>query len=297
MALTGQPALWRALAAARAHDAATRVPFYWVDPDRSAPGIEVGAIARVHVKALSRWPQWLRINAQRVTLTAAASVASAALAEVNNVLRADGLIVAWRDESFALYSTDGQDLGLRLERAATRFWGSLTLGAHCNGYVADAAGRPQRLWIARRALNKATDPGRLDNLIGAGVPLGQSPREAVLREGWEEAGLKPEQMHALAPGRIVQLLRDIPEGLQREAVHVFDLALPDGVLPNNQDGEVAEFELHDMHAALALASGEQMTVDAALVTLEFALRHRLLPDDQHSALAAASAELFVYGTG
>jgi 8-oxo-dGTP pyrophosphatase MutT (NUDIX family) len=143
-----------------------------------------------------------------------------------------------------------------------------------------------------RAATKATDPGKLDNLIGGGVPMGQTPRQTVEREGWEEAGLRPEQMRGLQPGRVLRLLRDIPEGLQREWVHVFDLALPADAAPCNQDGEVAELGLHDVRAALALATGAEMTVDASLVTLDFALRHRLLAEHEHGALAQASAALF-----
>ena len=76
-----------------------------------------------------------------------------------------------------------------IERAAARFWGTLTFGAHANGYVADAQGRPTHLWIARRSTHKATDPGKLDNLVGGGVPHGQTPFETLVREGFEEAGL------------------------------------------------------------------------------------------------------------
>ncbi len=48
-------------------------------------------------------------------------------------------------------------------------------------------------------------------------------------------------------------------------------------MPHNQDGEVAGFRCLPLDEALALAAGDQMTVDAALVTLDFALRHALLP--------------------
>lgn len=126
-----------------------------------------------------------------------------------------------------------------IERAAARFWGTLTLGAHCNGYVADAHGRPTHLWVARRSLSKPTDPGMLDNLIGGGVPLGQSPLEALQREAFEEAGLAPTEIAQATPGRMVALHCDIPEGLQREHLHVYDLRLPPGRTPENQDGEVA----------------------------------------------------------
>ncbi len=275
---------WQALRAARLHDEAARVPFEVLRPGHAT--VPAGSVARRHVSALKRWPHWLRATDAQVALIAPADAWTDALATMNDALRADGLIRAWRDEPFMLFSTAGEPLGVSMERAATRFWGTLTLGAHCNGYVADAAGAPQSLWIARRSANKPTDPGKLDNLIGGGVPHGQSPQEAVVREGWEEAGLAPAQMSALQRGGIVRLLRDIPEGLQREWIHVFDLALPLQLRPTNQDDEVAEITLHACADALTLAAGDAMTVDAALVTLDFALRRRLLPPPLHAALAA-----------
>ena len=92
-------------------------------------------------------------------------------------------------------------------------------------------------------------------------------------------------------GRVLTLLRDIPEGLQREWIHVYDLALPTGLTPRNQDGEVAELSLHPLKQALALAAGEQMTIDASLVTLDFVLRHSLLDDADVQALAAQASAL------
>jgi 8-oxo-dGTP pyrophosphatase MutT (NUDIX family) len=280
---------WPALAAARAHDPATRVPFA-VDIDASM--VEAGSVARDHVRALHRWPQWVRADDQRVTLVAPPAERADALMEINHALRGDGLILAWRNEPFPLFDMNGRALGVCMERAAARFWGTLTLGAHCNGYVADAQGHPTQIWIARRAPTKATDPNRLDNLIGGGVPAGQSPLDTVIREGWEEAGLRPERMRGLQRGRVLRLLRDIPEGLQREWIHVYDLALPAGVTPCNQDGEVAELVLHDTADALALAATSEMTVDAALVTLDFALRRGLFDAAGHAALSAAAAGLF-----
>jgi 8-oxo-dGTP pyrophosphatase MutT (NUDIX family) len=258
---------WPALAAARLHDPASRVPF-------AVAGRRVGSVARAHLPALRAWPAWLAVADDGVTLIAPER--DSALAAIHAALRTQGLIRAWRDEIFALFDPDSREPLARIERAAARFWGVLTLGAHANGYVADAAGHPTHLWIARRSPHKATDPGLFDNLIGGGVPAGQSPREALVREGWEEAGLSPAQLAAAAAGRVIRLQRDIPEGLQVEDLHSFDLRLPAGVVPVNQDGEVERFELLPVADALALAAGDTMTVDAALVTLDFGLRHGLL---------------------
>ncbi len=258
---------WPAVAAARAHDPARRVPF--VIGSHLA-----GSVAREHLAALRDWPQALQIGARAVHLLAPEP--TAVLAQVNAALREQGLVRGWRDEPFAVFSLDDGSRLARTERAAARFWGLLTLAAHANGYVAGPDGAPTHLWIAQRSFDKATDPGLFDSLVGGGVPDGQTPWEALIREGYEEAGQTEACMRQATPGRVLRLQRDIPEGLQLEDLHVWDLALPAGVAPHNPDGEVQAFACLAVADALALAAGEQMTVDAALVTLDFALRRGLL---------------------
>lgn len=260
-------AAWPAIAAARRFDAAARVPF-------AVAGRAVGWVARSDLPALRHWPQWLHVADGGVNLVA--TDRDSALATIHAALRDQGLILAWRDEIFPLFDPVTLEPLAHIERAASRFWGALTWGAHANGFVADATGRPTHLWIARRSAHKATDPGLFDNLVGGGVPAGQSPLEALIREGWEEAGLTPAQMARVTAGRVIRLQREIPEGLQVEDLHAFDLALPAGCVPQNQDGEVERFELMPVADALALAAGNTMTIDAALVTLDFGLRHGLL---------------------
>lgn len=261
---------WPAVQQAQQRDEQARVPFFLA-------GQHVGSVARQHLPALTRWPTWLQVRGGALVLTC--DDPTAALAHINTALRAQGLVRGWRDESYAIVGLDpapnsGKVLALT-ERAAARFWGSLTLGAHANGFVADAAGRPTHLWVARRALSKATDPGLLDNLVGGGVPDGQTPWQTLVREGWEEAGLSPAVMATARAGRVIRLHRDVAEGLQLEDIHSHDLQLQQGLLPVNQDGEVSGFECLPVQQALTCAARGQMTVDAALVVLDFALRHGL----------------------
>ncbi len=286
---------WHALAAAQQR-LVPRVPFFIAGGTaKSAPRLEAGSVAVAHLQALSRWPEALRVDDHGVTLITAAAERDAFFAQANAALRQAGLIVAWRDEVYPVLALADHRLLATFERAASRFWGTLTLGAHCNGYVADAAGQRERLWIARRSATKATDPGLLDNLIGGGVPHGQTPWQTVVREGWEEAGLAPAQMTALRPGRILRVARDIPEGFMVESISVYDLALPHGLTPLNQDGEVAALMCLPMADALALAASAEMTVDAGLVSLDFALRHGLLAPEANQQLAR-QAEGFWFDT-
>ena len=286
---------WPAIVLARACDGPARIPFVLMDEQ----GPVLGSVAIAQLDILRAWPDAFELLAsadgapRAVALRLPAPERDARLARIHARLRADGLTPGWRDEPYPLRDRTGGEHGI-IERAASRFWGTLTLGAHCNGYVADASGRPTHLWIARRSDSKPTDPGRLDNLVGGGVPAGQSPREAVIREGWEEAGLEPRQMASLVTGGLVDLECDIPEGRQHERLHVFDLELPAGLVPTNQDGEVAEHRLMTIAEALARAAGGELTTDAALATLDFAVRHRLFepnPDGREPTRAGAVAAL------
>lgn len=234
--------------------------------------LRIGSVAQMHLPALAAWPQWVQVRPDRVALTPRGEDLTHALEVMNAQLRQQGLIAAWRDELFALWDPSSDQALAALERASARFWGTLTLGAHCNGYVADAQGQPSQIWVAQRALTKPTDPGKLDNLIGGGVPQGQSPRETVIREGWEEAGLRPQDMLALQSAGILELDRDVQEGRQWERLHVFDLALSQDFTPCNQDGEVARLQCVPISQAVEWALSGEMTVDAAWVTLDFAFR-------------------------
>ncbi|MFO1285727.1 MAG: DUF4743 domain-containing protein [Rubrivivax sp.] len=271
---------WPALAAAT-RAVTPRVPFF-------VRGQAVGSVARDHLDALAAFPNALRIDDAGVH--ARADDPSDDLAPIHRALRAGGLIRAWRDELFALPDPRTLQPLARIERAAARFWGTLTLGAHATGFVRGSDGRPSQLWIAQRSLTKATDPGLFDNLIGGGVGLGQAPRETLDREAFEEAGLAPAEVAGAAAGRVIALARDIVEGYQQEWLYGFDVELPGGRVPVNQDGEVAGFRLMSVADAAALAAGDTMTVDAALVTLDFLLRHGCLDDETLTGEAADATE-------
>lgn len=263
------PAPWPAVREARRRERPRRA--FIVD------GETVGSVDETHLDALTRWRRVLDILPGSVHLRLSSGQRDEWFEEANGALRSEGLISAWRDETFPLLSPATGHVLATMERAATRFWGSLTLGAHCTGWVAGPDGRPAGIWVATRSFTKPTDPGKLDNLIGGGVPMGQTPLQALVREGFEEAGLSPTQMKRARPVSVIELHRDIPEGLQFERLHAFEIELLPDERPVNQDGEVASVELLAVSEAARLASSEAMTVDAALVTLDFLLRQGLLP--------------------
>ncbi len=188
-----------------------------------------------------------------------------------------GQLDGWRNEKFDVTDADGRAL-FSLERAAFRPLGLLSNAIHING-LTDSGGEWQ-FWIGRRSPYKAVDPNKLDNLVGGGVASGEQIREAMLREGAEEAGLSEAQLqHAERCGCRLSI-RPVSRGLHREVLHIFDVVLPAGLVPENQDGEVAGFMLMPPHElAQAMAEGRLMN-DALLATLDAFARYGLL-DSAH----------------
>ena len=90
---------------------------------------------------------------------------------------------------------------------------------------------------------------------------------------------------------MIALRCDIVEGFMHEDLHTFDLALDADRVPRNQDGEVESIRCLPVAEAIGCAATGEMTVDAALVTLDFALRRRLLAEQAHEPLAARLAPL------
>lgn len=277
-----------AIAAARALEPQRRLPFFiYHEP--------VGSVARTLLPVLATCAPWLKVSEHAVQMDDrlySVEQRSLALARTNAVLRQHGLVPGWRDETYGVSVSADEPPLARIERAAARVWGTLTFAAHLNGYVRAPDGTITHLWIARRAWTKPTDPGKLDNLVAGGVAYGQTPFRALVRECWEESGLPEATARRATPGRIVHLLRDVPEGVQNEQVYVYDLELPRGLAPHNVDGEVAEHRLLPLAEVVALLGTEEMTTDAALVTLDFLLRRRLLPAALHDAWDAAARPLW-----
>jgi 8-oxo-dGTP pyrophosphatase MutT (NUDIX family) len=283
-----RPPIWPAIPRATTRSGPPRVPFRILHRGQL---ISVGSVDRRHLGDLQRWPTQFGVDDHGVDLLVDGPTRSQVLGDICLSLRGDGLIPGWRNEPFPVLGPLLQRLAV-VERAAARFFGLLTFAVHCNGYVAGAGRRPTHLWIGRRAPNKATDPGLYDNMVAGGMNHNQSLRHTLVREAWEEAGLPATVVTRATEGRLIALNRDVPEGLQNEWIQSYDLELPEDLAPANRDGEVAEFVKMPIARALALAAGEQMTVDASLVTLDFALRRGLLDETTHAALEAACAPLW-----
>jgi 8-oxo-dGTP pyrophosphatase MutT (NUDIX family) len=274
---------------ARRFDAGVHLPFHIGDE-------RVGWIRENDVALLARWPDVFEIDGDadsaRVTLAAhfdSVDARSAALASVIGALAAEGHIPGWRNETYAIRNAfDAPPLAF-IERAASRFFGTMTYAVHLNGVVeyADSVspGAPQ-LWIARRSDTKATDPGMLDNVVAGGIGWGFGIEATLVKECWEEAGIAEELARKARAGRTVHVLQSLPEGTQAEQIFIYDLVLPADFVPHNQDGEVGEHRLARIDEAARWIEEGAMTVDASLATLDCLLRRQWIDEDACEGIAA-----------
>ena len=245
--------------------------------DRFVPleaGGRIGWIRRDRVAGLDRWPEIFAIEEGAVRLQAhlaSEAARSAALGEVALRLAKQGAISGWRHETYAIRVRLRDKPLFHLERAAMRFFGLTSQAAHLNGFV--RSDRGLRLWMGRRRPTKEIDPGRLDTLVGGGIPSGQDARQTLVRECFEGAGIEPALAKRAKPAGMLEICNEEPAGLHSEILHAHDLELAADFRPRNVDGEVAEFHcLAASEVADRIANGE-FTVDAGLLTLDFLARN------------------------
>jgi 8-oxo-dGTP pyrophosphatase MutT (NUDIX family) len=224
-------------------------------PERFVPlslgGKRIGWVRPALATRLVAWPGVFGIHPKEISL-----LDPEALTPVVEALAKEGFIPGWRNERYRI-----ADL-FDIERAAARPFGLTTQAVHLNGIVGE------RMWLARRSATKPIDPGLLDNLVGGGVSAGLTPLQVLVKEAWEEAGISAELAHEATPGGSMDVLREVPEGVQSETIAIYDLDLPKDFQPRNQDGEVSEFQLLTFEAVQRAT----LTYEAELVARDYLKR-------------------------
>jgi 8-oxo-dGTP pyrophosphatase MutT (NUDIX family) len=165
----------------------------------------------------------------------------------------------------------------QIDRGALPAFGITATGVHVNGLVQRADG--VWLWVARRAADKALDPGKLDHVVAGGVCSGMTPAETLVKEAEEEAAI-PEALAAKAEavGTISYALERF-EGLRRDRLICYDLWLPEDFTPHPQDGEVEAFELWPLERVLTiLRETDDFKFNVTLVLIDLFLRRGMLAD-------------------
>jgi 8-oxo-dGTP pyrophosphatase MutT (NUDIX family) len=191
----------------------------------------------------------------------------AALGRIAEWLRAQGLASAWRNELLSVNDASGTSVAM-IERAAVRPLGIATQAVHLVGWAEQGG-----VWVQQRALDKATDPGQWDTLMGGLVSAMESIASTLARETWEEAGLHIDQLREVTARGQLTVRRPVSNGYMIEHIRVFEAVIPAGLAPLNQDGEVAAFERLSLAALRERLHAGAFTLEAALILADTLSRH------------------------
>ncbi|GAB1319036.1 Thiamin pyrophosphokinase-related protein [Madurella fahalii] len=195
------------------------------------------------------------------------------------------LLKGWRNELWPVYGRKGELL-FSMERAAVGLFGAARYGVHMTAFIRrsdDSSRYDFRIWVPKRAADKSTYPGMLDNTVAGGLMTNEDPFECVVREADEEASLPEDIMrkHAKETGTVTYIyVTDERSGgepgyIYPECQWVYDLELPaDGsVVPSPKDGEVESFSLHTVEEIQEQLAQGRWKPNCAMIMLDFFLRH------------------------
>ncbi len=200
-------------------------------------GLVLGRVKPAFAARLAAFPEVFVVDDDGVALAPGLDGFEARSAAVEGVLRAleaDGAIAGWRGEDYPVATSFAAPPLLRMERAAVPLMGVRSYGVHVNGFV--RKGGAIEMWLGRRARDKATFPGMLDNFVAGGQPIGIGLMDNLIKEAAEEAGVPREIAETAVPVGAVTYCMETDDGLKPDVQFAFDLELPAGFTPQNVDG-------------------------------------------------------------
>lgn len=242
---------------------------------------------------LTHWPDVFAVTANDVVLNPQLpdyAARTAAVAPVFRTLYEQGVIDTWVNEAYPVNQGFALPAVLEIERAATQFMGVKSCGIHLNGLVRKADGI--HVWVGTRSLDKPFWPGKLDQMVAGGQPVGLGLLENVIKEAEEEANIPLAlAQQAQAVGRI-GYRQEGWRGLDNSTIYVYDLWLPEDFVPQNTDGEVIGFELMPLAEIARLTeTSEEFKDNCNLVNIDLLLRMGMLTP-QHPEYAAILRGLY-----
>ncbi|MFI4988581.1 MAG: DUF4743 domain-containing protein [Alphaproteobacteria bacterium] len=250
-------------------------------------GERVGWLKPPFVHELSAFPALFAVSDERVVLSPALATAEERTKAFDEALRRlaeRGVIEGWREEVYPVTLAWGVAPLMLMERAAAPYFGVRAYGVHMNGFVMD--GERISMWVGRRAFDKPTFPGMLDNMVAGGQPAGISLRDNLAKECHEEADIPAWLAARAVPTGAVSYAMETPEGLKPDVQFVYQLDVPPDFTPRARDGEIHEFMRWPIERVMEVVSGSsEFKFNCNLVIIHFLVQHGLIPPEHPDYLA------------
>jgi isopentenyldiphosphate isomerase len=241
-------------------------------------GVTVGHVRKSLVDRLGRFPDIFVIRSDCVAMRSDLQTPAdrtAAMTLVVNAFVDEGVVNGVRDERYPVAIAFGDAPMLEIERAAVPVFGVRAFGIHLNGYV--RSGNDTLMWVARRSMKKQTYPGRLDQLVAGGQPVGISLSDNLVKECREEASMPEALARQAVPVPPISYCFESDHGLHPNLLYCYDLELPMDFQPHKSDLEVEQFYLWPVERVMDIvATTGDFKANCNLVAIDFFIRHGFL---------------------
>lgn len=252
-----------------------------------AADVQVGFVRSDMAEAIAPYADVFQVEKRTVVLDGRLGdfeSRTKAVAAVLTRIKDFGLITAWRNEPYAVTAAFGAPALFIMERAAVPLFGVRAYGVHMNGYV--RRNGSVFMWIGRRARDKSTFPGLLDNTVAGGLPYGMTAIECLIKECKEEAGIPEDWSRRAVPVGAITYCAETHEGLRPDVQFCYDLELPADFTPVCHDGEIEDFTLMPIDEVAAIVrETERFKFNCNLVIIDFLVRHGLIGPDEPNYVA------------
>lgn len=234
------------------------------------------------IEHLRQFDQLFAFSASQVRLSNPAfqgAALTAELTDVVNTLYEQGVLPHKpMNEPYPLTAGERDEAIAEIDRVAASHFGLRSFGQHLNGYV-NYNGR-LLLWVGKRARDRAIFPGAWDNMVAGGLPQGISLEENLIKECQEEAGMSAALAQQATYVGSIAYNRVNANGFRPDVLYCYDIELPATFIPQNTDGEVESFHLMPVEDVLQIVRDtDDFKLNCNLVIIDFALRHRLISED------------------
>ncbi|KAL2680555.1 hypothetical protein Neosp_008157 [[Neocosmospora] mangrovei] len=182
---------------------------------------------------------------------------------------------------------------VQIERFAAPLFGIATRGAHMTGYARGTDGKI-KIWVARRSRHLFSYPGLLDSTVAGGIKASNTPLECVLAESVEEACLPVDLVSSKVQAAEAVTLANINErsGLHHsDILYVYDLEIPEDVVPKPGDDEVEEFVLMECGEVVKRMLAGEFKPNVCPVLIDFLVRHGEITAENEEDFAEIQARL------
>ena len=258
--------------------------------------VSYGWVSPEFTQYLQQWPEIFCLNDQVLNLNPALTDYTArtlATAPVLRTLYEQGVIDTWVNESYPVTLSFGGHAEMEIERAASNFLGIKTFGIHLNGLVKKQDGI--YVWVGTRSLDKPFWPGKLDQMVAGGLPVGISLMDNVIKESQEEANIPMNLAQNAQWVGTIDYQQQGWRGLENSTIYIYDLWLPENFIPKNTDGEVINFQLLSLAEIAYLTENTDYFKDNCnLVNIDLLLRTGML-NSKHPDYAAIRDALYNAG--